>query len=126
MSLPEGHIRNPHPDPEAEVDSTEGVHFSDFVRKPFIVQAIEITEDNIEDLAEFIGTIRKKPNGTPYIQVERTLVPNIFQVYPGFWMTKMGENIRCYSRRAFKEQFIDSSPDIEKWVEFLNREVDNA
>lgn len=115
--FPEGHLRNPKPE--------EGIQFTNFVRKPFIVQAIEITSENIYDISEFVGTIRKKGNGTPYIQVDRRLVPNMLYVYPGFWMTRIGDNIRCYSKRAFMEQFVKSSEDIEKWVKFLNKDSKN-
>lgn len=96
--------------------------FNTFVRKPFTVEAIEITEDNIEELSEFIGTLKKKDNGTPYIQVDRRLVPNIYRVFPGFWMTKMGDNVRCYSKRIFHEQFAQTTPDIDRWVTFMNEE----
>lgn len=101
------------------------MEYTKFVRKPFIVEAIEVTTENINDIATHVGTLRKKENGTPYIQVDRRLVPNIFRVYPGFWMTKMGDNIRCYSKRAFIEQFIESTPDIENWVNFLTKDSKN-
>lgn len=98
------------------------MEFDTFVRKPFIVEAIEITNENIEAVAEFVGTVRTKENGTFYIQVDRKLVPNVFRVYPGFWMTRMGGNIRCYSKRAFLDQFVKSTPEIDNWVEFMNQE----
>lgn len=95
------------------------MEFNSFVRKPFTVEAVEITEDNIAEIAELVGVLRKKDDGTPYIRVDRRLVPNIYQVYPGFWMTKMGDNIRCYSKKIFKEQFLESNKEIEEWVNFL-------
>lgn len=98
------------------------MEFTTFVRKPFTIEAVEITEDNIEAVAEFVGTLRKKDDGTPFIQVDRRLVPNIYRAYPGFWMTKMGDNIRCYSKRIFEEQFVEDTPEIDKWVKFMNRE----
>lgn len=98
------------------------MEFSKFVRKPFTVEAVEITTENIEKIAEHVGTLRKKQNGAPYIQVDRRLVPSLDRVYPGFWMTKIGENIRCYTKRAFMEQFVPSTPDIENWVNFMNKE----
>ncbi|MET0786257.1 MAG: hypothetical protein ABWY25_06085 [Paenisporosarcina sp.] len=102
------------------------VELTTFVRKPFTVEAVEITEENINELAEFIGTVRTKDNGSPYIQVDRRLVPNVFRVYPGFWMTKMGDNIRCYSKRIFKEQFVETTSDIEDWVNFLNGDKESV
>lgn len=96
--------------------------FTTFVRKPFTVEAVEVTDENIAEIAEFVGTLREKGDGTQFIQVDRRLVPNIFRVYPGFWMTKMGDNIRCYSKRIFLEQFAESTPDIDSWVQFMNGE----
>lgn len=93
-----------------------------FVRKPFTVQAVEVTRENIKEVAELVGFLREKDDGTPYIQVDRRLVPNIYRVYPGFWMTKMGDNIRCYSKRIFRDQFVESTPEIENWVNFMNKE----
>lgn len=98
------------------------MELSMFVRKPFTVEAVEVTRDNIAEIAELVGTLREKDDGTPYIQVDRRLVPNIYRVYPGFWMTRMGDNIRCYSKRIFKNQFLENTPDIDSMVKFINRE----
>lgn len=99
------------------------LEFSMFVRKPFAVEAVEVTKDNIAEVAELVGTLREKDDGTPYIQVDRRLVPNIYRVYPGFWMTRMGDNIRCYSKRIFKNQFVENTPDINTMLQFINREA---
>lgn len=96
--------------------------FAEFVRKPFSVEAVEITTENISEVAAFVGDLRHKEDGTPYIQVNRRRVPNIPRVFPGFWMTKMGGNIRCYSGRAFKEQFVESTENIKSWVNFMNQD----
>jgi hypothetical protein len=96
------------------------MEFTTFVRKPFVVEAVEITEENIEELAPFIGVLRKKESGQVYIQVDKKLVPNIFRVFPGFWMTRMGDNVRCYSKRIFEEQFVVNSPQISPWVDYIN------
>lgn len=99
------------------------LELSMFVRKPFAVEAVEVTRDNIAEIAELVGTLREKDDGTPYIQVDRRLVPNIYRVYPGFWMTRMGDNIRCYSKRIFKNQFVENTPDINTMLQFINRET---
>lgn len=93
--------------------------FTTFVRKPFVVDAIEVTAENIGEVAKYVGDLREKEDGTPYILVDRRLVPNVFRVYPGFFMTKMGENIRCYSRKIFKEQFTEQTVEIKGWVESI-------
>ena len=94
-----------------------------FVRKPFTVEAVEVTRENIAEVAEFVGILRENNDGTPYIQVDRRLVPNVYRVYPGFWMTRMGDNIRCYSKKIFKNQFTEVTPDIKNWVEFMNKDT---
>jgi hypothetical protein len=95
------------------------MEFTTFVRKPFVVEAVEVTAENINEVAKYIGDVREKEDGTQYILVDRRLVPNVFKVYPGFFMTKMGENIRCYSRKIFKEQFVEEDENIKPWVEFM-------
>jgi len=101
------------------------LEMTSFVRKPFNVEAVEITTENIEELAEFIGTVKyKEGSGQPYIHVDKRLVPNIYKVYPGFWMTRMNDNIRCYSRKIFMEQFVETTPEIQIWIDFLDGETE--
>lgn len=100
------------------------MNFTTFVRKPFVVEAVEITVDNIEEIAKLVGTLRYKDDGTPYINVDRRLFPSIFKVYPGFWMTRMDDNVRCYSKQVFHKQFIKSNSGVEDWLSDL-REFDN-
>jgi hypothetical protein len=96
------------------------ISFTEFVRKPFVVEAVEVTVDNIEQIAEFVGTMDHKDDGTPFIKVNRKIVPNVLKVYPGFYMTRMGDNIRCYTKRIFLAQFIEQTPEIREWVDFMN------
>jgi len=100
------------------------MEFTTFVRKPFVVEAVEVTEENIAEIAPLVGTLSQKEDGTPFIAVNRKLVPNVFRVYPGFWMTRMGDNIHCYTKKLFASQFIEQDQDIKAWVDFLN--ADNA
>jgi hypothetical protein len=95
--------------------------FATYVRKPFTIEAIEITKDNIAEIAELVGTLQYKKNGAPYIKVNRLLFPNFIQIFPGFWITRMsdGSNLRCFSKRIFHNQFIANSPDIEPWLEYM-------
>jgi hypothetical protein len=101
------------------------MNFTTFVRKPFVVEAVEVTEENIAEISKFVGTLRHKEDGTPYINVDRRLFPNIYRVYPGFWMTQMGDNIRCYSKQVFKKQFMRSNDDIEMLCKAMNNHHHN-
>lgn len=96
--------------------------FTTFVRKPFAVEAVEVTVDNIAEIAKLVGDLREKDDGTPYIYVDRRLVPNIYRVYPGFWMTKMGDNVRCYSKQVFNKQFLATSDEIEAFIVTMNKQ----
>ena len=94
--------------------------YEKFVRKPFVVEAIEITTENIEELSEFIGKLKHKDNGDPYIQVDKRLVPNIYKVQVGFWMTRMNDNIRCYAPKIFVDQFVGHTDELQTWIDFLD------
>jgi hypothetical protein len=96
------------------------MEFSEFVRKPFVVEAVEVTTDNIAEIAKYVGEVREKEDGTPFILVDRRLIPNVFRVFPGYWMTRMGDHIRCYSRKIFYEQFVESTPELQAWVDFMD------
>lgn len=99
------------------------IEFSGYVRKPFEVMAVEITEENIAALAEYIGTLRHKDqDGSPFIQVNPTLVPALERVYPGFWLTKMNDNIRVYSGRVFRSQFSPNTEVTQAWLEAIDAE----
>jgi hypothetical protein len=98
--------------------------YTKFVRKPFIVEAIEITTENIAEIAVWVGELREK-DGKPYIFVNRNVVPGIDRVYPGYFMTRLGDNIRCYNKRVFAAQFTPATEDIETWVNYI-REINNT
>ena len=95
------------------------MEFVTYVRKPFEVQVVEITRENIEEVARFVGDVRYRDDQTPYILVDRRLVPSVDRVHIGFFMTKIGDNVRCYSPRVFREQFVEKTPEIQPWLDFL-------
>lgn len=98
------------------------MEFTTFVRKPFTVEAVEVTVDNIEEIAELIGDLREK-NGKQYIAVDRRVIPNLYSVHLGYWFTKIGDNkYRCYVKRVFNQQFIENTEDIQQWVTYLNED----
>jgi hypothetical protein len=91
----------------------EDIPFEHFVRKPFAVEAIQITDENIEELAPFIGALEKQENGRWVIIVDRKLIRNLDKVYSGYWLTKMGTTLRCYSQNAFAKHFVVDPTDAE-------------
>lgn len=105
-----------------ETNQTEveiSVEFTKFVRKPFTVEAVEVTVENIHELSSLIGEFGEDEHG-PYIQADRKKVPTVYKVVPGYWVTRMGNQIRCYSNRVFLEQFVESFPAVEDMVKVIN------
>ena len=81
--------------------------FETYTRRPFVVEAMEITDDNIYDVAKMIGIngeVRERDD-IKYIAVDKRIVPNIHRATAGWWLTRMGDNLRCYSPKIFNEQF---------------------
>lgn len=87
--------------------------FKRFIRTPFQVQAVQITEENIEEIAQHIGldkTVQTRDKGlkseTRYIVLDKRIVPIVSKAYVGWWVTQMDENIRCYAPEIFAAQFV--------------------
>jgi len=81
------------------------LEFKKYARKPFLVEAVEVTEKNMETIAELIGTIETRQDGTKFINVDPKKMPNVSRVYPGYWLTRVGKYMRCYKPRLFNERF---------------------
>lgn len=99
------------------------MEYGTFVRKPFVVEAVQITKENIGELAVHIGSLSYNGNGDPFIIVDKRKVQNVFRVTPGYWMTRMHNTVRCYSDNAFRKEFIESSPELQAWVTYLSKET---
>lgn len=80
------------------------IHFDNFTRRSFDVEAVQITEENIHELARFVGEV-KSENGIEYIVLDRRIVPTVSRAYIGWWVTRMNDNMRCYSNKTFHNQF---------------------
>lgn len=94
--------------------------FIEHIRKPFSVHAVRVTRENIDDIAPFVGTVERTPEGKPYIQADRHLCQSSLKVWPGYYVTKHGKKVRIFSRKAFEEQFHPMGEDVAPWVEYLN------
>lgn len=81
------------------------MQFDKYIRRPFVVEAVEITTENMEEIAELVGEVRVK-DGVPYIALNRRIVPNVNRAYAGWFMTQLDDNYRCYSPKIFNDQFM--------------------
>lgn len=82
------------------------LNFQLYVREPFAVEAVQITEENMEEIAKLIGLGIRVKNDVKYIALDRRVVPNISRAYIGWWVTSLSDNLRCYSPKVFAEQFM--------------------
>jgi len=90
--------------------------FVPYLRRPFTVNAVQITDENIHEIVGIIGGVvrqKKEDDGssTLYIRVDRRVIPNIFKAYVGFWVTQLGSQYQCYSDKAFHSNFAAMTKD---------------
>lgn len=87
------------------------MEFSPYIRKPFSIEATEITDANIGEVAKLIGTLKEK-GGQKFIQLDRRVVPNVSRAFPGWFVTRLGSNFRAYAPRVFEDQFVEFEPQV--------------
>lgn len=79
-----------------------------FARKPFYVDGVRVTEQNIEELAEWCGgDIREDRAGVKHIKVRvnRPLTPRQTQAYVGDWVLYGVSGYKVYTQKAFDKSF---------------------
>lgn len=87
-----------------------------YQRKPFRIEAVEITNENIEEIGAKIGRVMTRAeDGVKFIQIDSVIIPGIARAYVGFWLTIMDNRYRCYSGRIFNAQF-EKVPEDPSWI----------
>lgn len=78
-----------------------------FARKPFYVDAVRVSEANIEEVAEWCGGIIKEGPAGKFIQVKvhRPLTERQTQAYLGDWVLYAGTGFKVYVPKAFDKSF---------------------
>jgi hypothetical protein len=79
-----------------------------FARKPFYVDAIRVTKDNIEEVARWCqGEILTDAEQGPYIKVRvhRPLTERQTQAFLGDWVLYAGTGYKVYNPKAFDKSF---------------------
>lgn len=88
------------------------IEFEGFIRTPFEVRAIRVTEENIEEVGEFIRT-RVTPRH------DGSIVVRTFRLFVGCWVVLMGDRdkVRIYfNDRTFFEQFVPANEGLTKSI----------
>jgi hypothetical protein len=81
---------------------------SRYARKPFYIDAIQVTKDNLKEVAEWCnGDIRIDSENNKYIRVRVYLPKNEQQTkaYVGHWVLFAGTGYKVYTPKAFASSF---------------------
>lgn len=79
-----------------------------YVRKPFEVEAVEVTEDNLEEIAEWChGDLREDNRRYVKVRVARALNERQTKAYPGDWVLYAGTGFKVYTPKAFEKTFVE-------------------
>lgn len=95
------------------------INFTSFVRRPFVVEAVQITEENIDELAAMLGEVKIKDD-EKHILLDRRIVPNIKRAFIGWWVTKLDDNLRCYSPKVFEKEFTIQD---DNWTTYFDQVI---
>lgn len=77
-----------------------------YVRKPFEVEAIRVTEENIEDVRDWCsGTLDQDNRPFVRVRVARALNERQTKAYPGDWVLYAGTGFKVYTDKAFHRTF---------------------
>lgn len=79
-----------------------------FVRRPFAVRGVQVTEENIHEVSEWVGgEVKLNGAGKQYIQVDvkHALNDKQKQAFIGDWVLNTKKGNKVYMDRAFKANF---------------------
>ena len=89
-------------------DSMTNLQTAQYNRKPFTVDAIQVTAENMAQVSEWCnGDIREAKEGQPYIKVRvaRPLNERQTRAFSGDWVLYAGTGYKVYTNDAFKKCF---------------------
>lgn len=90
---------------------------STYVRRPFEVEAVQVTAENIQQVAEWCGgeVKNKGASGDRYIKVPVQSPVNVRQgeAHLGDWVLFANRGFKCYTDKAFERAFVSApKPDV--------------
>jgi hypothetical protein len=97
------------------------MEFEEYVRRSFPIRAIQITEENIGDVAVYAGTVvridSKRWNGEPHILIlteHSNRQPQMHPLFIGDWVTETDAGLQRYKDNRFRTTFEPKPTDYEK------------
>lgn len=97
---------------EAVVDTSQSLKTEKYTRKPFTVEAVQVTSENFNAVAEWCGgEVQSLSDGASFIKVDvsRPITTRQTRAFPGDWVLFAGRNFKVYTEKAFRTNFIPES-----------------
>jgi hypothetical protein len=82
-----------------------------YIRKPFEIDAVQVTEENLEDIAKWCsGEVQKEAHGKKdvrfvKVRVNRPLNERQTKAFVGDWVLYAGTGYKVYTAKAFDSCF---------------------
>lgn len=79
-----------------------------YIRKPFVVEAVQLSEENFDDVLAWCDGSREfdsKNQKHIRVRVRHPLNARQTRAYPGDWVLKAGEGFKIYNAPAFEKSF---------------------
>jgi hypothetical protein len=85
-----------------------------FTYAPVFIQAVQVTEENMQEVAEFCGgeVVRGKDDEPDYIRLRtKGALTKRPTAYEGDWIFKSGTTYKIYTEKAFQRVFVEVASD---------------
>lgn len=83
-----------------------------YIRKPFEVEAVQVTDENIEEVKEWCqGTLESDDRRFIRVRVARALNERQTKAYAGDWVLYAGTGFKVYTSKAFYKTFEEAPMD---------------
>lgn len=85
-----------------------------FTRKPFEVDAVQVTAENIDEVAKWCQGEVTTEDGQPCIKVRvlRALNERQTKAFVGDWVLYAGTGYKVYIDKAFKKSFVEKTEEL--------------
>lgn len=93
-----------------------------YIRKPFYVEAIQVTPENLEDVAIWChGQVFDKEETYVKVPVKRPHSVRQTFAYIGDWVLKSEQNFKVYTTGSFEKNFHADTYQEERFEEILKK-----
>lgn len=78
-----------------------------YIRKPFSIDAVQVTDDNIKEVAKWVDSEVRTDSQGQYVKVRvhRPLNDRQTKAYVGDWVLYAGTGYKVYTPKAFAQSF---------------------